>query len=237
MTGAGERGPKCQGVSPAELLRWADALSAAATAGLRFTGSLYEQERFEEVTRIAGDIRAAVTRPAVQRAAGAPGGVAGPPATGGPKTAVGALVGNDAGDILLVQRADSGMWLFPAGLADVGYSPSEVAIKETVEETGVAVEPVSLAAVFDATRFGFHQVPLLVMVFSCRMVGGQLRRHPLETTDVGFFPRSGLPAPLAGGDWWIDLAFAALRDGPRPCLFDRSPSARWEPDGRSAGPG
>ena len=221
MTDAGERSPRCQGVSSAELLRWADALSAAATAGLRFTGSLYEQERFEEVERIAADIRAVGRRPTVDEgAAGAPGGVTGRPPTGGPKAAVGALVGNDAGDILLVQRADSGMWLFPAGLADVGYSPSEVAIKETVEETGIAVEPVSLAAVFDATRFGFHLVPLYVIVFACRMVGGELRRHPLETSAVGFFARRRLPEPLAGGDWWIDLAFAALRDGPGRCAFD-----------------
>lgn len=221
MAEAGEAGPERGSISAAELLEWADALRETAIAGLRFTGSLYEEERFEEVGRIAGDIRAAVTAPALSEGvAGAPGSIAGTPPPVGPKTAAGALVANDAGDILLVRRADSGAWLFPAGLADVGYSPSEVAIKEVVEETGIAVEPVSLAAVFDAARFGFHGFPLYVIVFSCRMVGGQLRHHPLETTDVGFFSRRRLPGPLAGGEWWIDLAFAA-RAGPRPCVFDR----------------
>ena len=33
-----------------------------------------------------------------------------------PKVAVGAVVGNDDGEILLVQRADSGIWLYPTGL-------------------------------------------------------------------------------------------------------------------------
>ena len=47
-----------------------------------------------------------------------------------PKVAVGAVVGNDDGEILLVQRADSGIWLYPTGWADVGYSPAEVAVKE-----------------------------------------------------------------------------------------------------------
>ena len=38
------------------------------------------------------------------------------------------IVGNEAGEILLVQRADSGVWLYPTGWADVGYSPAEVAV-------------------------------------------------------------------------------------------------------------
>ena len=32
-----------------------------------------------------------------------------------PKVAVGAIVGNDDGEILLVQRKDSGIWLYPTG--------------------------------------------------------------------------------------------------------------------------
>ena len=57
-----------------------------------------------------------------------------------PKVAVAAVVGNDQGEILLTQRADSGWWLYPVGWADVGYSPSEIAIKEVYEETGIECE-------------------------------------------------------------------------------------------------
>ncbi|EQD54093.1 NUDIX hydrolase, partial [mine drainage metagenome] len=64
-----------------------------------------------------------------------------------PKVAVGAVVGNDAGEILLIQRADSGIWLYPTGWADIGYSASEVVVKEVKEETGILVEPVRLIAV------------------------------------------------------------------------------------------
>ena len=49
-------------------------------------------------------------------------------------TAVGAVVGNDDGEILLIQRADSGRWLYPTGWADVGYSASEVVVKEVAEK-------------------------------------------------------------------------------------------------------
>jgi ADP-ribose pyrophosphatase YjhB (NUDIX family) len=204
-----------------DLLRWAADLTGIARAGLSRTKNLYEQERFEEVARIAADIRAAALlgpeagAPAGEILNGGPGGF--PP--DGPKVAVGALVANAASEILLVQRADSGGWLFPAGLADVGYSPAEVAVKETAEETGIAVEPVSLAAVLDVTRLGYPQ-PLYVLVFACRMVGGRLRPHPLETTAVGFFSRERLPEPLIGRDRWVDLAFTAPDGQARRCDFD-----------------
>ena len=42
------------------LLRWSESLSAIARTGLGFTESLYERERFEEVLRVAVDIRAAL---------------------------------------------------------------------------------------------------------------------------------------------------------------------------------
>ncbi len=44
--------------SAADLIRWAEALSGIARTGLGFTQSLYERERFEEVLKVASDIRA-----------------------------------------------------------------------------------------------------------------------------------------------------------------------------------
>src|SRR5262245_24974925 len=46
-------------VSASDLLRWSEALSGIARTGLGFTQRLYEQERFEEVLRVAGVIRGA----------------------------------------------------------------------------------------------------------------------------------------------------------------------------------
>ncbi|MDQ1458841.1 MAG: hypothetical protein QOI08_325, partial [Actinomycetota bacterium] len=47
------------GDSAADMLRWAETLSGIARTGLGFTQSLYEKERFEEVLKVASDIRAA----------------------------------------------------------------------------------------------------------------------------------------------------------------------------------
>jgi ADP-ribose pyrophosphatase YjhB (NUDIX family) len=217
-------------ISAVDLLRWAESLSGIARTGLGFTQSLYERERFEEVLKIAADIRAAAVEEAEADAlfeewlATVGEGVAGYVT---PKVAVAAVVGNERQEILLTQRADSGVWLYPVGWADVGYSPSEIAVKEVYEETGVEVEPVSLIAVFDGLRLGFARLPLYSLVFHCRLLGGELRGHPLETNAVGWFAQSGLPWPLAGGARWVDTAFAAIRGERRPVDFDVPRTPPW----------
>ena len=70
-------------VSAHDLLRWSETLSAIARTGLGFTKSLYEQERFEEVLKVAADMRVAAgheleAEPLVEEWLGAVGdGVAG----------------------------------------------------------------------------------------------------------------------------------------------------------------
>jgi len=213
-----------------DLVRWSEALSAIARTGLGFTQSLYEQERFEEVLKVAADIRVASGHEAEAEALvhewlkGVGSGVAGYVT---PKVAVGAVVGNDQEEILLVQRADSGIWLYPTGWADVGYSPSEVAVKEVQEETGIEVEPVRLIAVLDGLRLGFTRIPLYSLVFHCRALGGELQAHPLECRDVGWFAEDALPTPLAGAERWGPSAFAAIRGEPVDVLFDAPRSPLW----------
>lgn len=222
-------------VSAAELLRWSETLSAIARTGLGFTKSLYEQERFEEVLKVAADIRHAAgheleAEVLVEEWLKAVGdGVAGYVT---PKVAVGAVVGNERGEMLLVQRADSGVWLYPTGWADVGYSASEVAVKEVEEETGIQCEPQRLIMVLDGLRLGFTSVPLYSLVFQCRMTGGSLKAHPLETSDVGFFAEDNLPSPLAGSERWGPHAFAALRGEAIEVLFDRPRQPMWRGEGR-----
>ena len=221
--------------SEADILRWAESLAGIAQTGLGFTKSRYEQERFEEVLAVAADIRA---HSAVGVDAGhqveewldrVGAGVAGYVT---PKITVGAVVGDDEGRILLVQRADSGYWLYPTGWSDVGYSPSEVAVKEVLEETGIHCEVVRPIAIFDGMRRGFTRVPLVSVVFHCRSLGGVLNAHPLECSDVGFFAEGNLPERTARSDLWASHAFEAIRGEDVDVLFDRprTPAWRGEPE-------
>ncbi len=221
-------------VSGQDLLRWSETLSAVARTALGFTENLYERERFEEVLKVAADMRVAAGHQqgsellVEEWMKEAGGGVSGYVT---PKVAVGAVVGNDRGELLLVQRSDSGVWLYPTGWADVGYSASEIAVKEVWEETGIAVEPVRLVAVLDGLRLGFTRIPLYSVVFHCRMVGGELKAHPLECADVGWFSEDSLPVPLAGADRWVQRAFAAIRGEKLEVLYDAPRDPAWRKPG------
>jgi len=227
------------GVCETDLVRWAESLSAIARTGLGFTESGYERERFEEVLKIAADIFSASipnTEPTSDSASkfeewmkSVGEGVAGYVT---PKLAVGAAVGNDEGDLLLIQRSDSGFWLYPTGWADVGYSPSEVVVKEVLEETGIEAEPIRLIAVFDGMRRGFSRFPFYSLVFHCRATGGQLEPHPLECLQAGWFSKDRLPSPLAGAERWVDHVFNAISGEAVDVIFDRPRSPQWRsPDG------
>jgi len=221
-----------------DLVRWSEALAAIARTGLSFTQNLYEQERFEEVLHVAADIKAAADDALEVRreqdhfvqewldsvGEGVPGYVT-------PKVAVGAVVGNDEGHVLLVQRADSGIWLYPTGWADVGYSPAEVAVKEVLEETGIECEPVQLLSVIDGQRMGFTRFGMYMLLFHCRAVGGSLAGHPLETSGVGWYSRDELPAATAGASWWAPMAFAAIDGVQMQAAFEpvREPIWRGDP--------
>jgi ADP-ribose pyrophosphatase YjhB (NUDIX family) len=144
-----------------------------------------------------------------------------------PKVGIGAVVGNEAGEILLIQRSDSGVWLYPTGWADVGYSPAEVAVKEVLEETGIVCVPQRLIAVLDSLRAGFSRIPLYSLVFLCTAVGGELKPHPQECRDVGWFAEDAMPEPLAGREQWATI-FAALRGEDVPVFFDAPRDPVWE---------
>ncbi|MDH4143567.1 MAG: NUDIX hydrolase N-terminal domain-containing protein [Acidimicrobiia bacterium] len=213
-----------------DLIRWSEALAGIARTGLGFTESLYERERYEEVLHVAADIRAAVGRQIDRDHSvvewmkliqpGASGYVT-------PKIAVGAVVGNDEGEVLLVQRADSGHWLYPTGWADIGYSPAEVALKEVQEETGIECEVVGLLGVMDGLRRGFTRVPLYSLLFHCRATGGELAAHPLECRDVGFFHFDALPEPLAGTSNLWGHVQAAVRGEIIVPFFDPPRDSPW----------
>ena len=130
-----------------ELLRWSEALAGIARTGLGFTQSLYERERFEEVLKVAADIRAAAEETSRSGRGGhfveewldtvgegVPGYVT-------PKVAVGAVVGNDEGRSCSCSAPTRASGCTrPAGPTSA-TRPSEVAVKEVLEETGIECEP------------------------------------------------------------------------------------------------
>lgn len=62
--------------------------------------------------------------------------------------ACGVLAVNRAGEILLQRRRDTGQWALPMGRQEIGETPSQCAVRETYEETGVRVEVTGIVGVY-----------------------------------------------------------------------------------------
>jgi 8-oxo-dGTP pyrophosphatase MutT (NUDIX family) len=62
--------------------------------------------------------------------------------------ACGVLATDEQGRVLLQRRRDTGQWALPMGKMELGETPSECAIRETREETGVLVEVTGILGIF-----------------------------------------------------------------------------------------
>jgi ADP-ribose pyrophosphatase YjhB (NUDIX family) len=145
------------------------------------------------------------------------------------------LTGGDAavidvdGRILLIRRADNGLWAMPGGAFEVGETPAEGAVREAFEETGVPCRVVSLVGVFDS-RFGGMpgRHHLYNIMFLCEPLDqGEASQpsHAIEVLDVGWFSEDDLPGDLDPGHelripeafrvWHGDVRAHFDRVGPR----------------------
>lgn len=218
------------------LLRWAETLAGTARTGLAFTENQYEQERFEEILKVAADIKAALAGEDNQE--DAEGHIhewmktirPGIPGYQTPKVAVGAIVTNDEGKLLMIQRSDSGVWLYPTGWCDIGYSAAEVIVKEVEEETGILAEPLRLIAVLDGFRQGTSRIPLYSLLFHCKAVGGEFNPHPLEVLDLGWFSLDELPGRTFGLERWGPIADAAMKSKYLDTVYDAVRGPVWRGD-------
>lgn len=67
--------------------------------------------------------------------------------------AVGVVIVNSQGEVLLQQRADNGQWGLPGGMMDPGETPEETAHREVYEETGLHIELERVVGVYAGTEF------------------------------------------------------------------------------------
>ncbi|HXR24778.1 MAG TPA: NUDIX domain-containing protein [Candidatus Binataceae bacterium] len=208
-----------------ELARFIERIAAIGRTGLAFKPHGYDAERYEDLLREAARIHAVLARDLTtdpdalfQRwRDDAGGGYDGYVTVG---VGCGAIVFNQRDEILLIKRP-SGAWWYPTGFCDIGESPAENAAREVREETGLIVTPQRLIGIIDSLKVGSAMRHLYSMLFYCRLDGGTITPHPLETLDVGFFPLGRLPEPLHGRDRkWIGLAREFHFEGRVEAYFD-----------------
>src|ERR1700761_6627825 len=66
--------------------------------------------------------------------------------------AVNVVVVNDAGEILMIRRTDNGNWAVPGGAIDLGESVAQAAVRETLEESGIACEITGIVGIYSDPR-------------------------------------------------------------------------------------
>ncbi|MER5948045.1 NUDIX domain-containing protein [Streptomyces sp. NPDC001904] len=108
-----------------------------------------------------------------------------------------AVVFDDGGRVLLGRRTDTGRWAVPAGIAEPGEQPADVATREVFEETGIAcvAERVVLVQALKSpiTYPNGDQCQFMDITFRCRAVGGEARVNDDESLEVGWFDLDALP--------------------------------------------
>ncbi|MBI2081008.1 MAG: NUDIX domain-containing protein [candidate division NC10 bacterium] len=115
------------------------------------------------------------------------------------RPAVSALIRDASGAILLMRRADNGLWGLPGGSVEVGESVTAAIVREVHEETGLAVSVRRLIGLYSDPAFQVVRYPdgrvihYVNACFECAIEGGSLSTSP-ETLDLRFFPPDALPS-------------------------------------------
>ncbi|TKD72538.1 NUDIX hydrolase [Pseudalkalibacillus hwajinpoensis] len=200
-------------------LAWAKQIQSIAQAGLTYTRDDYDYERYIELRQLSAEILETYTEydmKTIQELFTNETGYQ------TPKVDIRAAVIKD-GKILLVKEKADGKWSIPGGWGDVGFSPSEVAIKEVEEESGYLVEAKRLLAVLDHKHHPHPPSPYHIykMIIGCELVGGNAT-DSIETSDCGFFSLDNLP-PLSDGritESQITMLFTLYDNPSLPTVFD-----------------
>ena len=129
-----------------------------------------------------------------------------------------------AGEVVLIRRGIEpamGAWAQPGGFLEVDETVHEAAIRETLEETGLVVEPTELVGLYSRL-----EALVVVAVFEASIVGGEARPTP-EATEVRAFTPEAIP--------WAGIGFKttyyALVDWLARCRPDLTPgpAPTWRP--------
>jgi len=193
-------------------LEWVRRLQTIAQAGLMYTRDPYDRQRYEQLQELTAEIAESFA-PAKSTASqlgttgesdsqlGATGEswldvIRAEKGYATPKVDVRGVVERD-GKLLFTREAHDGLWSLPGGWADIGESPSQIAEREVLEETGFVVKASKLLAVYDKAR---HAHPpefwyCYKMFVRCELRGGAPAQS-IETLEARFFGVNEIP-PLS----------------------------------------
>ena len=83
---------------------------------------------------------------------------------------VAAVVINELGEVLVIQRRDSGAWQIPGGVLEAGERVDDAVKREVLEETGVRITPEQVTGIYKNMT-----LDVIAIVMRATAVGGSER--------------------------------------------------------------
>jgi 8-oxo-dGTP diphosphatase len=115
-------------------------------------------------------------------------------------SAVGAVISDPAGRVLLCQQSNGHRWWgLPGGKIRQGESPVHAVIRDVREETGMETDIVDLVGIYQLTgdTCGEHMPDLLMHVFRGRCDGGEATVNaPGRISRLSWHDPAALPEPM-----------------------------------------
>jgi 8-oxo-dGTP pyrophosphatase MutT (NUDIX family) len=208
-------------ISPAEKIAlWADRLRDLSATGLKYANNAYDVHRYEIIQAMVIEMLAyAMAQPQENFL----------PLKGtlfsriSPFVAGCAAVIDQNGKLLLMRRTDNHLWAMPGGQMEVGETPAEAVVRETLEETGIQCIPKALSGIYDSrfwNKEGIQQI--YKFTFWCEPVVGQtpVPYDPVETLEIGWFDEENLPVDLYQGHFKRISDAYEIRKGNLGAYFD-----------------
>jgi len=120
-----------------ELLLLAKRVQAIAENGLHYAEGDYDIDRYNDLEGISVKMLSLLTSISPERI-----NMVTPERNGyrTPKVDVRSIIFNDGHEILMVKERVDSRWSLPGGWCDIGFTPKEIAEKETLEEAGIKVK-------------------------------------------------------------------------------------------------
>ena len=200
-------------------LETAKQLDAIAQAGLTYSESDYDRDRYRQIRAVAHKILNHYTGISFEKL---PDLFSNEFGYQTPKVDVRGVI-LKKNKVLLVKEKIDGRWSLPGGWTDIGLSPKTVVEKEVLEEAGLKVSAKKLLAIFDKLCHDHPPDPYhsYKLFFLCEHVSGE-PKPGMETHEVAYYGKEELP-PLSierNTEKQIRTMFELAANPDMPTVFD-----------------
>ncbi len=113
-----------------------------------------------------------------------------------------ALIFNEQGELLMLLRTDNGCWGVPGGAMEPGEHLEDTVKRETLEETGLCIESLTLFDVFSGLEL-YYVYPNgditynVSVVYAIHEASGEIRLNLHEHTQWKYFSLGQLPENIS----------------------------------------